>query len=68
MKKAERTGDGLDTSYAYEEVEEYGQDPNLKELIEKLVRIYNQGDPEKKAHLLGFLIGADPGERNQSKP
>ena len=61
MKKAERTGDGLDASYAYEELEEYGQDPNLKELMEKLARIYNQGVPEKKAHIVGFIQGADPG-------
>jgi len=63
MKKAERTGDGLDASYAYEEVEEYGQDPKLKELMEKLARIYNQGVPEKKAHIVGFIQGADPGEK-----
>jgi len=68
MKKANLPGDGRDTPFAYEAMEEYGQDPNLKELMEKLVRIYNHGDPEKKAHLLGFLIGADPGERNYSKP
>jgi len=68
MKKGNLPGDGRDTPVAYEEMEEYGQDPNLKELMEKLVRIYNHGDPEKKAHLLGFLIGADPGERNYSKP
>ncbi len=68
MKKGNLPGDGQDTPFAYEEMEEYGQDPNLKELMEKLVRIYHHGDPEKKAHLLGFLIGADPGERNYSKP
>ena len=68
MKKGNLPGDGQDTAFAYEEMEEYGQDPNLRDLMEKLVRIYNHGDPEKKAHLLGFLIGADPGERNYSKP
>jgi len=61
MKKAAQPDDGLDTPFAYEAMEEYGQEPNLKELIEKLVRIYNHGDPEKKAHLVGFISGADPG-------
>ncbi len=61
MKKKDLPGDELDASFAYEETEEYGQDPNLKELLEKCVRIYNQGDPEKKAHLVGFILGADPG-------
>lgn len=61
MKKGSLPGDGLDTPFAFEEMEEYGQDQKLKELMEKLVRIYNHGDPEKKAHLFGFLSGADPG-------
>jgi len=61
MKKAAPPHDGLDTPFACEEMEEYGQDPKLKELLEKLVRIYNHGDPEKKAHLVGFISGADPG-------
>ncbi len=52
---------------AYEESAEYGEDPKLKDLIEKLVRIYNQGDPEKRAHLFGFLIGADPGGNHGSQ-
>jgi len=39
MKKAAQPDDGLDTPFAYEAMEEYGQEPNLKELIEKLVRI-----------------------------
>lgn len=63
MKKGNLPGDGLDTAFAYEEMEEYGQDRKLKELMEKLVRIYNHGDPEKKAHLFGFIFGADPGKR-----
>jgi hypothetical protein len=47
---------------AYEEAEEYGQgDPTLKELIERLTRIYYHGESVKRAHILGFLIGADPG-------
>ena len=36
-------------------------DPTLNGLIQKLVRTYYHGDSEKKAHLVGFLIGADPG-------
>ncbi len=40
----------------------YGQDQTLKELIEKVIRIYHRGEPEKRAHLVGFLTGADPGE------
>jgi len=68
MKKGSLPVDGRDTPFAFKEIEEYGQNPNLKELMDKLVRIYNHGDPEKKAHLLGFLMGADPGETNNSKP
>lgn len=45
-----------------EELEAYGEDPNLTELIQRLIRTYYRGDAEKKAHLIGFLIGADPGE------
>jgi transcriptional regulator with XRE-family HTH domain len=40
----------------------YGQDNNLKTMIDSLVRVYQRGDPEKRAHILGYLIGADPGE------
>jgi transcriptional regulator with XRE-family HTH domain len=42
---------------------EYGdlmQDRMLKELIEKVVRVYRRGDAGKRAHLEGFLVGADP--------
>ena len=45
-----------------EAMETYGEDPNLNELIQRLVRTYYRGDAEKKAHLIGFLTGADPGE------
>lgn len=61
MKKDALSDDGLATPFAYEEMETYGQESNLKELKEKLVRIFNHGDPEKKAHLVGFIAGADPG-------
>ncbi|MEK9630217.1 MAG: helix-turn-helix transcriptional regulator [Nitrospinota bacterium] len=45
-----------------EQLEAYGEDDNLNELIQKLIRTYYRGDSEKKAHLTGFLIGSDPGE------
>ena len=41
-----------------EELEASGEDPNLKELIQRQIRTYYRGHAEKKAH----LIGADPGE------
>ncbi|MCA9482546.1 MAG: helix-turn-helix transcriptional regulator [Nitrospina sp.] len=42
--------------------ESYGEDQKLVELIAKLVRIYKKGGHEKRAHLVGFLNGADPGD------
>ena len=45
-----------------EELEAYEENPNLTELIQRLIRTYYRGDADKKAHLIGFLIGADPGE------
>lgn len=67
MKKGILPGEEAKTPIAYEEAATYGEessgkDQSLRESIDKLVRIYHQGDPEKKAHLLGFLMGADPGE------
>jgi len=44
-----------------EDMDGYGADPKLRDLIEKLIRIYNKGNMEKKAHVVGFLNGADPG-------
>ena len=38
-----------------------GLDQNLKDMLEKVIRIYQHGDSDKKAHLKGFLMGADPG-------
>lgn len=38
------------------------QDPKLKGLIERLVRIYQSADLDKKALIEGLLIGADPGK------
>ena len=45
-----------------EELEAYGEDPNLTELIQILIRTYYRGDTEKKAHLIEFLISTNPGE------
>lgn len=36
------------------------QDQKLKQLIEKVIRVYRKGDVDKRAHLEGFLAGADP--------
>ncbi len=48
-------------SLVEETMEGYGEDQKLRELIEKLIRIYQHGNPEKRSHLIGFLNGADPG-------
>jgi len=45
-----------------EATEDYGDDRKLREVIEKAVRIYRRGNQEKRAHLVGFLNGADPGD------
>ncbi|MBI4389444.1 MAG: helix-turn-helix transcriptional regulator [Nitrospinae bacterium] len=42
-----------------EELSNISQDPKLKDLARILVRIYRQGGPEKRAHIAGFLQGAD---------
>ena len=36
------------------------EDRVLKELVEKVIRVYRRGDTGKRAHLEGFLVGADP--------
>ncbi len=45
-----------------EVMEQYGEDQKLRELVERVVRIYKKGGVEKRAHLMGFVNGADPGE------
>ncbi len=35
------------------------QDRKLKELIDKVIRVYCKGDVGTRAHLEGFLVGAD---------
>ena len=36
------------------------QDRLLKELIEKVIRVYRRGGADKRAHLEEILLGADP--------
>ncbi len=62
MRKGNERSLEMEGAMVYEETVEYGKDQSLKEYIEKLVRLYQKGDPQKRAHLLGFLTGADPGE------
>lgn len=50
-------GGDLDLPSEYDELM---QDRMLKKLIEKVVRVYRRGDAGKRAHLEGFLVGADP--------
>ncbi len=62
MTRSEKAGDGEGQSDVVQEAAEaYGEDQKLMELIARLVRIYRRGGSEKRAHLIGFLNGADPG-------
>lgn len=58
--RTNHSGEAAGEALVCEEMAEYGQDAKLKELLERLTRIYYRGDPVKRAHILGFLIGADP--------
>lgn len=51
-----------DGALVQEAAQDYGEDRKLRDVIEKVVRIYRRGNQEKRAHLIGFLNGADPGE------
>lgn len=51
-----------DSALVQEAAQDYGEDRKLRDVIEKVVRIYRRGNQEKRAHLIGFLNGADPGE------
>lgn len=51
-----------DEALIQETTHDYGEDRKLREMIEKAVRIYRRGNQEKRAHLIGFLNGAYPGE------
>lgn len=52
---------GSGEGFVLDEMEGYESDQKLKDLIQKLIRIYLRGNSEKKAHIIGFLNGADPG-------
>jgi len=56
------TSDLDDSALVQEAAQDYGEDRKLREVIEKVIRIYRRGNQEKRAHLIGFLNGADPGE------
>jgi transcriptional regulator with XRE-family HTH domain len=60
----ERSGasDLDDSTLVQEATQDYGEDRKLQEVIEKVIRIYRRGNQEKRAHLIGFLNGADPGD------
>ncbi|MFQ5483309.1 MAG: hypothetical protein ACE5ER_11190, partial [Nitrospinaceae bacterium] len=62
MTRTEVWSGGEGKDMVQEAAESYGDDQKLMELIARLVRIYYKGGPEKRAHLIGFLSGADPGE------
>ncbi len=51
-----------DGALVQEAAQDYGEDRKLRDVIEEVVRIYRRGNQEKRAHLIGFLNGADPGE------
>ncbi len=45
----------------YKEYMQLMQDKKLKELMDRMIRIYNHEEASKRANLAGFLTGADPG-------
>jgi len=63
MARKSAAEESSDEALVYEEMAEYGEDPKLRDLLERLTRVYQYGDPVKRAHVLGFLIGADPGKK-----
>lgn len=63
MTRDRSTASDLDEgTLVLETMQDYGKDQKLGEVIEKVVRIYRRSNQEKRAHLIGFLNGADPGE------
>ena len=62
MKKTAMAEEEIWGGVVSEDTQAYGHDQTLKTMIDSLVRVYHRGDPEKRAHILGYLIGADPGE------
>jgi len=53
--------EGARESHLYREFLLAMQDKKLRELYDRLVRIYTLGDNQKRANLVGYLTGADPG-------
>ncbi len=62
VRDRSRTSELDEGALVQEAAQDYGEDRKLREVIEKAVRIYRRGNQEKRAHLIGFLNGADPGE------
>ena len=63
MTRDRSAASDLDGDTLVQEAEEdYRDDRKLREVVEKAVRIYRRGNQEKRAHLIGFLNGADPGD------
>ncbi len=62
MEKTGMTEDEIWGGVVSENSQAYGHDHTLQTMIDSLIRVYHHGDPEKRAHILGYLIGADPGE------
>ena len=52
-------GHGGEINFSTENAE-LMEDRILKELVDRVIRVYRRGDADKRAHLEGFLIGADP--------
>ncbi len=55
-------GENMEKSIFQKEFVHLLDDQKLRELMEKVIRVYRSGDTSKRAHLEGFLVGADPDE------
>ena len=42
-------------------------DQKMKDMVNRLIRVCQHGDPKKKAHIEGFLAGADPDANEYDK-
>ena len=42
-------------------------DQKMREMVDRLIRVCQHGDPQKKAHIEGFLAGADPDANEYDK-
>ena len=54
-----KPGHGGEINFSTENAE-LMEDRILKDLVDKVIRVYRRGDADKRAHLEGFLMGADP--------